>query len=134
MSLLLPAMVALLASSHLAAAQAPVAPNREQAREVRRNISGLIAPCAVRAKPPNAAARSIAVDLRVALDRNGVPTSHQLIRATGVNEKNSAYVDAVVALAMRTLRACSARIATLPAHAYGGPSGWQTLNYRFSFP
>jgi hypothetical protein len=99
-----------------------------------RNISGLIAPCAGRAQAPNAFARSISVDLRVTVTEGGVPTGHQLLASSGTNDSNGDYVDDVVAVAMRAVRACAGRIATLPDDHYGIPGGWRTFRYRFRFP
>lgn len=105
-----------------------------QRQALARNISGLIAPCAGRAQAPNAFARSISVDLRVSVTESGVPTGHQLLGSSGTNDNNSDYVDDVVGVAMRAVRACASRIATLPADHYGIPGGWRTFRYRFRFP
>lgn len=103
-------------------------------QQLARNISGLIAPCASRAQAPNALARSISVDLRVSVTPTGVPTGHQLIGSSGTNASNEDYVDDVVAVAMRAVRACASRIATLPDDHYAIPGGWRTFRYRFRFP
>lgn len=105
-----------------------------QRQQIARNISGLIAPCAARAQAPNALARSISVDLRVTVTEGGVPTGHQLLASSGTNASNRDYVDDVVAVAMRAVRACSTRIATLPDDHYAVAGGWRTFRYRFRFP
>jgi outer membrane biosynthesis protein TonB len=115
--------------------RAPSAPAQltgAQRQQIARNISGLIAPCAGRAQAPNALARSISVDLRVTVTREGSPTGHSLISSSGTNANNEDYVDDVVGVAMRAVRACSGRIATLPADYY--ENGWRTFRYRFRFP
>ncbi|HEY0115736.1 MAG TPA: hypothetical protein VGB54_08445 [Allosphingosinicella sp.] len=113
---------------------APAALSGAQRQQLARNISGLIAPCASRAQAPNGFARSISVDLRVTVTQAGVPTGHQLLGSSGTNESNSDYVDDVTAVAMRAVRACASRIATLPDDHYAIPGGWRTFRYRFRFP
>lgn len=110
---------------------APAALTGAQRQQIARNISGLIRPCATNAKAPNPLAQTIKVDLRVTVTREGVPTAHRLVRSTGTDSTNSDYVDDVVAVAMRSVRACASRIATLPAEFY--ENGWRTFNYRFNF-
>ena len=105
-----------------------------QQQQLARNISGLIQPCAARATPPNGLARSISVDLRVTVNQNGSPASHQLVGSSGTNDSNETYIGAVVDVAMRAVRACSSRIASLPDDHYGVPGGWRTFRYRFRFP
>lgn len=114
---------------------APAAPaplTGAQRQQIARNISGLIAPCAARAQAPNGLARSISVDLRVTVTRAGTPTGHELIDKSGVTATNDDYLDDVVAVAMRAVRACASRIATLPDEYY--ENGWRTFRYRFRFP
>jgi outer membrane biosynthesis protein TonB len=113
------------------ARQAPAALTGAQRQQIARNISGLIRPCAQRARAPNPLAQTITVDLRVTVTREGTPTSHQLVRSSGTDATNGDYVDDVVAVAMRSVRACASRIATLPAEFY--ENGWRTFNYRFNF-
>lgn len=105
-----------------------------QRQQIARNISNLIAPCARRAVPPNGFARSISVDLRVSVTQSGSPTGHQLVGSGGTDDTNREYVDDVVAAAMRAVRACSSRIATLPGEHYAVAGGWRTFRYRFRFP
>lgn len=105
-----------------------------QRQQLARNISGLIAPCATRARAPNPFARTISVDLRVTVTAGGAPTGHQLLGSSGTNAQNSDYVDDVVAVAMRAVRACASRIASLPDDHYAIPGGWRTFRYRFRFP
>lgn len=114
--------------------QAPAALTGAQQQQIARDISGKIRPCAARAQPPNAFARSISVDLRVTVTQDGVPTGHQLLSSAGTNETNSDYVDDVVGVAMRAVRACASSIATLPDDHYAIPGGWRTFRYRFRFP
>jgi outer membrane biosynthesis protein TonB len=114
--------------------EAPAALTGAQRQAISRQIGGLIAPCAGRAQAPNAFARTISVDLRVTVTESGVPTGHQLLSSSGTNDSNSDYVDDVVAVAMRAVRACAGRIATLPDDHYGIPGGWRTFRYRFRFP
>jgi outer membrane biosynthesis protein TonB len=103
-------------------------------QQLARNISGLIQPCAARATPPNGLARTISVDLRVTVNPNGSPASHQLVGSSGTNDSNESYVSDVVDVAMRAVRACSTRIASLPDDQYGVAGGWRTFRYRFRFP
>lgn len=105
-----------------------------QRQQLARNISGLISPCASRAQAPNDLARSISVVLRVTVSAAGVPTGHQLVSSAGTNATNEDYVDNVVGVAMRAVRACASRIATLPDDHYAIPGGWRTFTYRFRFP
>lgn len=114
--------------------QPPAQLTGAQRQQLARNISGLIAPCASRAQAPNGFARSISVELRVSVTAAGVPTGHQLIGSSGTNGTNEDYVDDVVAVAMRAVRACASRIATLPDDHYAIPGGWRTFRYRFRFP
>ena len=116
------------------ARQAPAALSGAQQQQIARDISGKIRPCAARAQPPNAFARSISVDLRVTVTENGVPTGHQLLGSAGTNDSNNDYVDDVVGVAMRAVRACASSIATLPADHYAIRGGWRTFRYRFRFP
>jgi hypothetical protein len=116
------------------AREAPAALTGAQRQQLARNISGLIRPCAARAQAPNGFARSISVDLRVTVTEGGTPTGHQLLGSSGTNESNSDYVDDVVAVAMRAVRACASRIASLPGDHYAIPGGWRTFRYRFRFP
>lgn len=111
---------------------APAQLTGAQRQQIARNISGLIAPCANRARAPNDFARSISVDLRVTVTASGTPTGHQLIGSSGTDSTNKDYVDDVVGVAMRAVRACASRIATLPADYY--QTGWRTFRYRFRFP
>jgi len=113
-------------------AAAPLSGAQRQA--ISRQIGNLIAPCAARAQAPNGFARSISVDLRVTVTPEGVPTGHQLIGSSGTNDTNSDYVDDVVSVAMRAVRACASRIASLPEDHYAIPGGWRTFRYRFRFP
>jgi outer membrane biosynthesis protein TonB len=117
------------------ARQGPSAATQVSSVERQRivnQIGGLIQPCAARAQPPNAFARSISVVLRVTVASNGSPTAHQLVSSSGTNEDNQGYVDEVVGVALRAVRACSNRIASLPADKY--QNGWRTFSYRFRFP
>lgn len=116
------------------AAAAPAQLSGAQRQQIARNISSLIAPCAARAQPPNGFARGISVDLRVTVTRDGVPTGHNLVSPGGVNSTNEDYVDDVVAVAMRAVRSCASRIATLPDEYYDVAGGWRTFRYRFRFP
>lgn len=116
------------------ARQAPAALSGAQQQQIARDISGKIRPCAARAQPPNAFARSISVDLRVTVTQSGVPTGHQLLSSAGTNDSNNDYVDDVVGVAMRAVRACASSIATLPADHYAIRGGWRTFRYRFRFP
>jgi outer membrane biosynthesis protein TonB len=113
--------------------QAPAALTGAQQQAQSRQISGLIQPCAARAQPPNPFARTISIDLRVTVTEQGVPTGHQLLSSGGTNDSNSDYVDDVVGVAMRAVRACASRIATLPEDHYAIPGGWRTFRYRFRF-
>jgi outer membrane biosynthesis protein TonB len=113
-------------------AAAPLSGAQRQA--ISRQISSLVAPCAARAQAPNGFARSISVELRVTVTQAGVPTGHELVSSSGTNDTNSDYVDDVVAVAMRAVRACAARIATLPEDHYAIAGGWRTFRYRFRFP
>lgn len=115
-------------------ASAPAQLSGAERQQIARNISGLIAPCAARAQPPNGFARGISVDLRVTVTRDGVPTGHTMVSSSGVNGTNDDYVDDVTAIAMRAVRACASRIATLPDDHYAVAGGWQTFRYRFRFP
>jgi len=103
-----------------------------QQQQISRQIGSLIQPCAARAQAPNALARSISVDLRVTVTRSGSPMGHQLISSSGTNATNRDYVDDVVGVALRAVRACASRIATLPENYY--ENGWRTFRYRFRFP
>lgn len=116
------------------APQPAAALSAPQRQALARNISGLIQPCAARATPPNGLARTISVDLRVTVNQNGAPVSHQMVGSSGTNDANEGYVDGVVDVAMRAVRACSSRIASLPDDQYGVPGGWRTFRYRFRFP
>jgi hypothetical protein len=116
------------------AASAPAQLSTGQRQQIARNISGLIAPCAARAQPPNGFARGISVDLRVTVTREGVPTGHTMVGSSGVNGTNEDYVDDVTAVAMRAVRSCASRIATLPDEYYAAAGGWRTFRYRFRFP
>ena len=116
---------------------APAAPARlsgAQQQALARQIGNLIQPCSARANPPNGFARSISVVLRVSVAANGSPQSHQLVSSAGTNDSNEEYVGAVVDTAMRAVRACASRIASLPAEQYSVPGGWRTFTYRFRFP
>ena len=117
-----------------AAPSAPAQLTGAQRQAISRQIGSLIAPCAARAQAPNGFARSISVDLRVTVTEVGTPTGHQLLGSSGTNESNSDYVDDVVAVAMRAVRACASRIASLPSDHYAIPGGWRTFRYRFRFP
>jgi hypothetical protein len=114
--------------------QAPAALTGAQRQAQSRQISGLIQPCAARAQPPNPFAKSISIDLRVTVTQEGIPTSHQLLSSAGTNDSNADYVDDVVGVAMRAVRACASRIASLPDDHYAIPGGWRTFRYRFRFP
>jgi hypothetical protein len=103
-----------------------------QQQALAQQIGGLIRPCASRIVAPNGLARSISVVLRVTVNQQGVPTGHQLVSSAGTNDANESYVPGVVEGAMRAVRACAARIATLPADQYA--AGWRTFTYRFRFP
>jgi len=103
-------------------------------QSLSRNISALIQPCAANARPPNSFARTISVDLRVTVNPNGGYVSHQLVSRSGTNESNEDYVPGVVDVAVRAVRACQGRLATLPADQYGVAGGWRTFRYRFRFP
>lgn len=115
-------------------AAAPAQLSGAERQQIARNISSLIAPCAARAQPPNGFARGISVDLRVTVTREGVPTGHTMVSSSGVNGTNDDYVDDVTAVAMRAVRACAGRIATLPDEHYDVAGGWRTFRYRFRFP
>ncbi len=115
-------------------AAAPAQLSGAERQQIARNISGLIAPCAARAQPPNGFARGISVDLRVTVTRDGVPTGHTMVSSSGVNVQNDDYVDDVTAIAMRAVRSCASRIATLPDEHYDVAGGWRTFRYRFRFP
>jgi outer membrane biosynthesis protein TonB len=117
-----------------AAPSAPAPLTGAQRQAISRQIGSLIAPCAARAQAPNGFARSISVDLRVTVTEGGTPTGHELLGSSGTNESNSDYVDDVVAVAMRAVRACASRIASLPSDHYAIPGGWRTFRYRFRFP
>lgn len=114
--------------------RAPAALTGAQQQAQSRQIGALIQPCAARSIPPNPFARSISVELRVSVTQAGVPTGNQLLGSSGTNDNNKDYVDDVVAVAMRAVRACASRIATLPADHYAISGGWRTFRYRFRFP
>ena len=116
------------------APQPPARLSGAQQQALSRQIGSLIAPCASRVRPPNELARSISVVLRVTVSESGAPSSHQLVSSGGTNDSNESYVTNVADAAMRAVRACSARIATLPSDQYGIPGGWRTFTYRFRFP
>jgi hypothetical protein len=101
---------------------------------ISRQIGNLIQPCTRGANPPNAFARSISVVLEVTVTQAGAPTSHRLVSSAGTNDTNDDYVDEVVGTAMRVVRACASRIATLPDEQYAVAGGWRTFRYRFRFP
>jgi len=111
---------------------APARLTGAQQQQISRQIGGLIQPCAARARPPNDLARTISVDLRVTVTESGMPTGHQLVGSSGTNANNDDYVDDVVGVAIRAVRACASRIATLPSEYY--QNGWRTFRYRFRFP
>jgi outer membrane biosynthesis protein TonB len=113
------------------ARQVPAALSGAQRQAISRQIGTLIAPCADRIVPPNGFARSISVILRVTVTPQGVPTSHSLVSSAGTTPENREYVDDVVAGAMRAVRACASRIATLPAEHY--QDGWRNFRYEFEF-
>jgi hypothetical protein len=114
-----------------AAPASPAPLSGAQRQRISSQIGGLIQPCATRAQPPNAFARSISVVIQVTVTPSGTPTGHRLVSSSGV-DGNEEYVDDVVGVAMRAVRACAARIATLPSEYY--QNGWRTFQYRFRFP